>query len=63
MMAKGKKQKPRISLRSAQFLAEMDRALINADTHGPIERFRDIASDVLDGWAMRGELDELIRCG
>ena len=62
MSTKGVRSKVRISLRSARFLAEIDRAVRQANTRGPMERFRDVASDVLDGWAMRNELDELIRC-
>jgi hypothetical protein len=51
----------RIRLCSVKWLAAIDEHVRHCNIVGGIGRFVDIASDVLDGWALRSELDDLIR--
>lgn len=52
--------KPRINARSARWLCAIDDDVWRCDVRGRY-RLRMIAPDVLDGWATRAELDDLIR--
>lgn len=52
--------KPKINAKSARFLCMIDRLIKLYDIRGP-QRLRDAASDALDGYALRRELDDLVR--
>jgi hypothetical protein len=54
-------RKLRINASSAKWLDEMDRHVRTCDIRGPIDRFRDVAADPIDGAAYREDLDDLIR--
>lgn len=55
--------KQRINLSSVKWLVAMDEHVKHCNIVGRIDRFVDIASDTLDGWALRRELKDLIRRG
>lgn len=54
-------QKPRLSAVSLKWVAAIGDHIRACNVRGPLERFRDVAADALDGRALRGELDDLIR--
>lgn len=56
-------EKPRLRASSAKWICEIDNHIRSCNIRGPVERFRDAASDALDGYALRSELDDLIRRG
>jgi len=53
------RRKIRIPFAGLPWLIEIDRYIRQYDCRGP--SLRDAPSDVLDGWATRGEIDPLIR--
>lgn len=55
--------KPRISSKSIPWLVEIDRHVRQFDVRGAAANMADIACDVLDGWATRDEIDDLVRRG
>lgn len=46
---------------SLPILADIDRHVRQCNIRGPLERFRDVAADTLDGAVSRQDLDDLIR--
>jgi hypothetical protein len=54
-------RKVRVSANSLRWLIEIDRYIREHNIRGSLERFRDVASDVLDSWALRSELADLVR--
>ena len=59
-LSKAQPAKIRVSSTSIPLLIELDRHVQTCNIRGPIERFRDIASDRFDGTYFRSELDDLI---
>lgn len=53
--------KPLIRVSSVKWVAAIDAHIRHCNIRGPFSRFIDVAADVLDGWALRSELDDLIR--
>lgn len=51
----------RIGAASARWIDDMDRHVRACDIRGPIDSFRDVAADPIDGHASRSDLDDLIR--
>jgi len=56
-----KAKKIRISAKSLKWIVAIDAHVRECKLRGPLNRFRDVAADVLDGWATRGELRDLLR--
>ena len=54
------RKKLRINAKSLKWLIAIDEHIRQCNIRGPLDRFRDAAADVLDGWALRSELKELI---
>lgn len=53
--------KLRISAKSIWILQRIDEHIRFCNIRGPIERFRDVAADPLDGLVIRSEFDDLVR--
>jgi hypothetical protein len=51
----------RVSAKSLPILCHIAGHVSRCDIRGPIERFRDVASDSCDGYFYRAELDDLVR--
>jgi hypothetical protein len=54
-------RKIRITAKSLPWLIAIDDHVRQCRIRGRLDRFRDVAADVLDGWAMRSELADLLR--
>lgn len=54
-------KKPRIPSKSIPWLVAIDEHVRSCNIRGRSDRFRDIAADVLDGWALKEELRPLIK--
>jgi hypothetical protein len=54
-------KKIRIRSSSCRWLNAIHDHVVRCDIVGPVDRFRDVAADVLDGWAVRTELSDLLR--
>lgn len=57
------KERIRIRASSVPILLAIDQSIRSCNIRGPIERFRDVAADSLDGLVLRCELDDLVRRG
>lgn len=60
-LTKAPRKKIRINAKSIWLLDEIDKHVRYCNIRGPLDRFRDIAADPLDGLALKSELSDLIR--
>lgn len=56
-------KKPRLRVSSARWIWAIHENIVACKIRGRLDRFHDVAADVLDGRAIRKELDDLIRRG